>query len=211
MHKEVLNILGLFSSGKKQDLELLPPPPPFPDLAVPSSKPAQKEEVQERTKIVIRSKENVDDILAQTTQQEPEDFLSIDAPAVNEMHAAIDEQEISQAVEQAKKPVEQKAGFWKKLFTSRKKMPDMPAPQNNSLPLDEARRIQQPLSALDDILQKIQQARKHLAHLDRKAAKEAYVDIMKNYRLLTKGEQEQVYELICDLYEERKAAERMPK
>ena len=111
MQKEVLTVLGLFSRKQDLDMELLPPPPPFPDIepTKPIGKSTQKKEKKETTKIVLKQREGVKDILAQATQyetSEPEDFLSMRAPneviSVDDMLQ--DGEEITGAITEAKKP-----------------------------------------------------------------------------------------------------------
>jgi hypothetical protein len=217
MQKEVLSILGLFWK-QDADLELLPPPPPFPDIGPKT--PPKKAKSKEKTKIVLKHKESVDDILENALKpstKEPEDFLSIDAPVVESSQELQDSDEITRAISDAKQ--KEKLSFWKRLFTKKREqtMPmgmsqDTSAAQDVGVPeQQEVVYERQPPTPTEEVMQKINRARKQLEDLDVKGAKETYVEIMKLYRMMTQKEQESVYESIQELYEERKAAEQMPK
>jgi hypothetical protein len=235
MVTRVFAVLGLFS---KQDLdtELLPPPPPFPDIEPrretikqPKGKKEKHSEKQEKTKIVVRNKESVKDILEQATwhEGEPEDLLGFHAPAefvpVDEL--VQDGDEISEAIAQAKGP--QKEGFWKKLFSKKEempsldlnfgvRMPDAPESRQTNIPFqmpstDFPPAEEKAISPIEGVMRKVNLARRQLENLDTKGAKESYVEVMKLYRMMTQDEQQRVYEVIQELYEERKSAEKMPK
>lgn len=220
MQKELLSVIGLFSRNQELDTEFLPPPPPFPDIEptkLRTKEKAQniKKEKKEKTKIVLKHKENVGDILSQTEHHtgEPEDFMSLRLPSevVSVDELLQDGDEISSAIDNAKKP--KKVSFWEKLFAVKTKTVEETPLENNSgdvfvkdIPQESAK-AQTPLQG---IMQKVNIARRQLEELDVKSAKETYVDIMKLYRMMTQQEQQQVYETIQELYDERKAAEKMP-
>ncbi len=223
MQKEALVVLGLFSRKSDADLELLPPPPPFPDIeqSTKSSKgqPAPKKEKAEKTKIVLKQKESVNDILAQTSSPhigEPEDFLSMSLPKEEGNEVMLqDGDEISKAITDAKAPKQKKDGFWKRLFGFGKKQVAQTAPLPMELPSKSgqqecAMEEDAPLSPLEGVMKNVNKARQQLENLDVRSAKETYVEIMKLYRMMTQSEQEQVYEIIQELYEERKSAEKLP-
>ena len=64
---------------------------------------------------------------------------------------------------------------------------------------------------IEGVMKNVNIARQQLENLEVAKAKETYVEIMKLYRMMTPDEQSQVYETIQEIYEERKAAEKMPK
>jgi hypothetical protein len=222
MQKELLSVSGLFSRTADLDTEFLPPPPPFPDIE--PEKPRAKEKAQkikkEKTKIVLRHKESVSDILSQTQHHkgEPEDFMSLRLPTevVSVDELIQDGDEISGAIDNAKNP--KRTGFWGKLFAVKTKTTNE-APTLGGSRLDASDDImveeieeggQKAQTPIQGVMKKIKVARQQLENLNVKGAKETYVDIMKLYRMMTQDEQQQVYEIIQELYEERKAAEKMP-
>jgi hypothetical protein len=231
MIKEALIVLGLFSRKQDADLELLPPPPPFPDLE-PSkkkeaAKPKQKKAPKEKTKIVLKHRETTNDLLEEAMKLprgEPEELMSTAAPqtAVSQDEMMMDSEEISNAIGEAKKSPEQKIGFWKRLFTPKIKN-DVAIQEPAKTPFKEEnlakkvnldtnsakQKIEELQTPIEEVMGHVQMARDSLENLDLQKAKDGYVEAMKLYRMMTKEEQEQVYEIIQELYEERKNAEKM--
>lgn len=240
-------ILGLFSSSRKQDdLELLPPPPPFPGLDVPEEEPVQDAASQDRgqelkegkafrtrTRITIKwPREDAEAILRQAGsagQGEPipvsvgeEDKWLSDVPQFdlaqdNSLYDEDSLKEINTAIDSTKQPVQEKQGFLKRLFSPKKKEPFEYAAPSQDLPTGQgalAEEMPFPENQADEteierVTREISEARQMVMDLDLAKAKEAYVDIMKSYRLMTPDEQKQVYGSIRGLYDERKTAESM--
>ena len=222
MQKEALAVLGLFSKRDDSDLELLPPPPPFPDIEPTKQKAkekgTQKKGKEEQTKIVLKHRENVNDILAEASRpegSEPEDFLSMDIPkeSISVDELLQDGDEIEQAINDAKQP--KKTSSWKKLFAAKKRpveqasleLPADAVIQDIDIPQAE----EKAQSPIEGIMKNINVARQQLENFDLNGAKETYVEVMKLYRMMTRTEQEKVYEIIQELYEERKSAEKLPR
>ena len=226
----VFSVLGLFSRSKYGDeLELLPPPPPFPDFDVPqSSAPLRKI----KTKIVVKHpKQSVDDVLSQASSPKERDgaqgpyesIASLSEP--HEEHWNMDlspssdepygdfgdvEKEINGAIDEAKQQ-EQKPGFWKRFFMPRRKEHKVqsearqdPFMEDGASPLQQANEAK---STTENVMGMVNGARQLVMDLELEKAKGVYVEVMKSYRMMTEEEQKQVYEPIRELYEERKAAE----
>ena len=91
----------------------------------------------------------------------------------------------------------------------------MPSPDNFTTsdfsPLDGPQpgigEPKQEISETESVMKMVSDARDMVMNLDLNGAKDAYVNIMKSYRMMTEDEQKQVYEPIKELYDERKAAE----
>ncbi len=216
MQKEALAVLGLFSKRQDSDLELLPPPPPFPDIEPTKPKAKEKKGKQEKTKIVLKHRENVSDILAEASRPESgelENFLDMDAPKADiSVDELLDGSEIDDAINDAKNP--KKTSFWEKLFVVRKR----PIEQTPSLEMspemmmpDISQAEEKAQTPIEGIMKSVNKARQKLENFDLNGAKETYVEIMKLYRMMTQDEQEKVYEIIQELYEERKSAEKLPR
>lgn len=157
-------ILGLFSSSRKQDdLELLPPPPPFPGMDILEEEPAQEaapqkrgQELKEekafrtRTKITIkRPREDAEAILRQAGsagQGEPipvsvgeeDKWLSevpqFDLAEDNSPYSEDSFREINTAIDSTKQPVQEKQGFLRRLFSPKKKGPSESTAPSQDLP-----------------------------------------------------------------------------
>ena len=233
MKKEMLPavILGLFSfSNKNTDSGFLPPPPPFPDMEMPEDRqtanfPSQRpNKPKMRTKITIKGptketedifpREMVSDNVGDAGEALPSFIPQEDHWSIN-LSEPMDTQgthpdlsnegnEINAAIEGIKQPSkEEKQGFLKRLFA--KKEPALQeTPPAQDMPLQK---VQDNLSEVERVMNQINEARQMIMDINLAKAKDAYVEIMKSYRMMTDAEQMQVYEAIKELYDERKAAE----
>ncbi len=224
MKKEVFVtiIFGLFSrSGRDADLELLPPPPPFPDLDMENedfSRESKEGKPKARTTIIIkRPKENVDDILERAIPSEQElTSANIEEPWNKDIsHQAEStgmfevlgnsQQEINSAISGVKES-QQKPSFWNRIF-----MPRKGEAKEQLTDLHEYEVAQENMTEVERVMRNITMTRKMVMNHELQNAKDAYVGIMKSYRLMTVDEQGQVYEAIKELYEGRKSAESMSR
>ena len=229
----LLSVLGIFSRSRKgDDLELLPPPPPFPDFDFPDDakkEPYRLKSSSKKAAATSRKKESANDILRQATSaswqddvhdpsksglgeaSSSQDSWNFDDSSSSYYPFSDSQKEIEGAISTAKQPP-QKEGFWRRLFIPKKRMP---SPDNFTTsdfsPLDGPQpgigEPKQEISETESVMKMVSDARDMVMNLDLSGAKDAYVNIMKSYRMMTEDEQKQVYEPIKELYDERKAAE----
>jgi hypothetical protein len=161
-----------------------------------SKKKLEKQKFLEQREEVIQE----EDILKATEEPLEPDQIKIEKPA--EIFEA--EQEITKAIQDLKKPKRSLSSLFKFKKTKKQKA-GLPEIEKTEEPA-QIPEIE-PKDGVDEIKNKIHDARSALMDFNLEKAKEIYIKIMATYNNLSAEGQAQVYSDIRELYNERKNAE----
>lgn len=184
---ELIAISGIFR--KNVDLDILPPPPPFPEIGKElkeideiAPKPLKKKAKKEKLKV----------------------------PGLGEIEKEIEKpEEVIKAEEEIQKAIEgmkvKKPSIVKRLFKKKEEVKEK---------IETPEVMPRTYDKIDDmylIEEKIHKARIALMDFKFDEAKKIYIGIMRMYNELEQKKKAKVYQDIKDLYYERKSAEKFAK
>lgn len=225
----VLGITLFFRFSKKQEFEddsFKPPPPPFPELEEDKGQGKKnmsevliaKKPKREKLRVLVREKDldNLfNDFDTLKNELPEEEKIEIDEGnkeiiRIKSIHHLNDHdrEEVTEEISHAIQDIQEKkskTGFWS-FLQNRKKRNEK---------VEKRREVKEHAVLEEDhvslLKSQINDARTQLMNFNLKGAKKIYVSIMATYNSLAHEDQEKVYDLIKDLYDERKNAENLMK
>lgn len=220
---ELIAISGIF--GKSSDLDILPPPPPFPDIGIGKKPNDAAEEVWKRGKEGRKGKrlklekQEKDWIKKEAGAKIPQLIRSVEKNKIEFEEKDFDdikedEDEIKKAIDGMKE--KSRAPTINMLFKRKEKS------KKESLISDvtDAEKIETPevmprtfdkIDHVQEIEERVHKARMRLMDFKFDDAKRIYMEIMRLYSSISQKDRHKVYQDIKDLYYERKSAEKFAK